>query len=235
MRHFSAECPQCFIDSQTCGSLLVGKSMNYFSGKCEDVASELKTIYGGKPFILKAPWSSSGKGLQICLEGELNSVASSWLSNVLKNQGGVVSDIFYPKQADFAMEFMLDAAGSCAFMGYSLFSADDRGRYLGNVIDRQDVLRSRLADLGLERSTGDYLSSYLCRYLSDTYGGVYHGIVGVDMLVAKDAGGLCIHPCLEMNFRCNMGVSALWVAERGVNNLSLTIDYLPLLKKIYNG
>ena len=54
--------------------------------------------------VLKAPWSSSGRGLMLC--GSPN--AQGWIKNTLKAQGSVVVEKLLQKVADFALEFWCD-------------------------------------------------------------------------------------------------------------------------------
>ena len=122
-------------------------------------------------------------------------------------------DRFYEdKVLDFAMEFYVNEDGSVDFLGYSVFHADTNGTYGYNYVESQEELLQRISPLptspkGEERLL-DRLIDYHKAHLSIVN---YSGPVGIDMLKTADGH---IHPCLEMNFRMNMGILALLLQEQ---------------------
>lgn len=77
-------------------------------------------VEGRSAVVLKAPLSGSGKGLNWC-KGVFTPHIRRWCAHVIRQQGGVVAEPVYQKQADFAMGFYSNGKGQVAFCSYSLF------------------------------------------------------------------------------------------------------------------
>ena len=153
--------------------------------------------------LLKAPWSSSGKGLMKAG----NEQWEAWAKRILKTQGSVVAERFLHKLSDFALEFWLDGKGGVEFRGLSLFYTNERGAYLGNWVAPEG---QKLA----------WLAQYIpLQYLQDIRKWWeerlkhfdYSGPVGIDMMLAQE--GIC--PCIEVNWRWTMGLVSCLAAEQG--------------------
>ena len=181
--------------------------------------------------IFKSPWSSSGRGVFVEKTSNLNlqtsnlkSQTSNRLQGFLSSQGGYVVDRFYEdKVLDFAMEFFVHEDRKVEFLGWSVFHASENGAYGYNYVESQEELVGRILDgvngldgvnwvdrlNGLDRLDGvdgqflGRLVRYHQEHLAKTE---YRGPVGIDMLKTADGR---VHPCLEINFRMNMGILAL--------------------------
>ena len=169
-----------------------------------------KTQRSDYPLILKALWSSSGRGNRI-IENE--EVRDERLSNW---KFPCVVDRFYDKVLDFAMEFMVHK-DHVEYLGLSVFKASKEGRYEYNYVASQDELRDMIIK-SAERTFGDdqnvvqdadldALKNRHLELLTKNLVGKYQGPVGIDMMVCK--GERYIHPCVELNLRMNMGILAL--------------------------
>lgn len=156
--------------------------------------------------LLKAPLSGSGKGLNWC-RGVFGTHLSNWCAHVLKQQGGVVGEPHYEKETDFAMQFWADASGRVSFRGYSLFYTNPGGAYEGSFLESDAAIEQRLSE---QVPTGhlSLLKRRLEEELSLRVGGTYTGYVGVDMMICRFPEGYRIHPCVEVNLRMNMGMTA---------------------------
>ena len=162
-------------------------------------------------WLVKAPWSSSGKG-QLRLSHPFYPKADEWMGGVLKRQGYLMLERHLDKVADFAMEFQA-VGGKVEFMGWSCFETGEHGEYLGNRVAPQEVLEAELRGF-LDSRWLLALKSCLPPALQEAFPG-YEGYLGVDMLVYRGEGGeMRLHPCVEINLRCNMGILALRLQER---------------------
>lgn len=166
----------------------------------------------GVEYVFKIPYSSSGKGLLwpkvLGRELLLRRVAAA-----LRQCGVVTAQKAYDKVLDLAMEFEIKD-GRVSFEGYSLFKTNSRGLYEGNL-----CLSDKLAE------------SYICKWipvqtlhmarsilLEMLPGMGYEGVLGVDMMVARNAADECfLVPLLEMNLRHTMGMVAGQVYRRFLN------------------
>jgi hypothetical protein len=166
--------------------------------------------------VLKAPLSGSGKGLNWC-KGVLTSHIGDWCKNTIRQQGGVVAEPVYDKSADFAMEFYADAEGRVRFAGYSLFRTTAGGSYESNLLVTDADIEDRLAGYVPLRVLHEVRKA-LEQELSVLTGGVYVGYLGVDMMICRsyDLFEYCLHPCVEINLRMNMGMASRIIHDRFV-------------------
>ena len=167
--------------------------------------------------VLKAPWSSSGRGVRFCDAPRLNEKGEmrneKWVVNILKSQGSIMAEPYYNKVKDFGMEFEADADGSIRYLGLSLFHTVN-GAYVGNILATENVKR-------------DMISRYIPVCLLDSIKQKmteqlrlpgYVGPFGIDMLIVKNSGDgnhnsqFFLHPCVEINLRRTMGHVALSIS-----------------------
>ena len=154
--------------------------------------------------VVKAPWSSSGRGVRFVEADNLQPNIWSWLRNILVRQGSVMVEPYYHKVKDFAMEFSADGKGHIRYEGLSLFHTAN-GAYVGNILATEQTKRdmlSRYVSLSLIDSICEAIIDYLD--LED-----YCGPFGIDMMVVRENDRLLLHPCVEINLRRTMGHVAL--------------------------
>lgn len=172
--------------------------------------SELEQIIGEGCWLVKAPWSSSGKGL-LALEGRLACKEEEWLRGMFRRQGYLMLEKKLDKVADFAMEFLADEQ-NVNFIGWSSFTTGMKGEYTGNYLGPQENIEKKLvAYLGVEKikAIRREVPRMLREVLPD-----YRGYLGVDMIVYQEKHGeYTIQPCIEINLRYNMGIVALFLTR----------------------
>ena len=212
-------CRQTFAEEQMDSNVLLGEEMTFVSD-FPTFSELLSAMIPGGAVILKAPWSSSGKG-NLVLSGADDS-SLRWARSVLEKQGGLCVDRFYDKRLDFAMEFCVHPDATSSFLGYSLFVADECGRYVGNMVADQHVIHDSIVASGVDSVLLDHLVRYHLQHLPQSLGADYEGVVGIDMMVAEVDGQTRLHPCIEINLRMNMGVVALHLANQHIVDLDLT-------------
>lgn len=162
-------------------------------------------------YIVKAPWSSSGKGL-LTLHGTVGNREREWLRGMFRKQGYLMLERKWDKVKDFAMEFHAGATG-IKFIGWSDFMIGKRGEYRGNYIGSQESIVQRLL-LYLDKR---FLLSLKAGMIEMLQGLIpsYRGYFGVDMMIWLDENGnYRLHPCVEINLRYNMGIVALCFSRR---------------------
>ena len=171
----------------------------------DDIDHVLKTW---KTIVLKAPWSSSGRGVRYVTAETLTPSVEGWIARTLEQQQGVLAEPYYNKVKDFGMEFMAHEDGSIEYLGLSLFHTLN-STYVGNLLasenEKQEIMQ-KYAPQSLLHQIVNVLTSAM----SEKVRGVYSGPFGIDMMVvAKDEQGFYIHPCVELNLRRTMGHVAL--------------------------
>ena len=158
--------------------------------------------------VVKAPWSSSGRGIRF-FNDSLNDSQARWVRNVIDHQGSVIVEPYYHKVKDFGMEFESDGRGCVRYLGLSLFLTKN-GAYKGNVLMSEEKKAEQLcryvpAELLLK------IQERVCCELGHLFKGRYEGPFGVDMMIVSqpDVNDLLLHPCVEINLRRTMGHVAL--------------------------
>ncbi len=162
--------------------------------------------------IFKQPWSTSGRGNFVADKFDENTARR--LNGFLRTQGGFLADVFYEKLLDFAMEFYIFSDGSARFIGYSLFQASINGKYGGNLVAGQEEIKERIIRVFGDADLLDDLRNAHQLLLSEMLGEKYTGFVGIDMMAVKKDGNVCCHPCVEINLRMNMGITAMAAYRR---------------------
>ncbi|MBR4041427.1 MAG: hypothetical protein IKJ09_03895 [Bacteroidaceae bacterium] len=207
--------------------------------------------------LLKAPLSGSGKGLRhLNFNDDDNKndnenyptsrrstsaltltfkKIESWCDALIRRHGYLTAEPYYDKVQDFAMEFIV-ADGQCHFIGYSLFTTDDHGRYDSNLL---------LSDTDIEARLSEYIPHSVLhdvRHFVETHSDLiipaewdtsrFPITFGIDMMIVNDRGQQStvdgqhpirpdgnsqfriqnsefkLHPCVEINLRTNMGIIA---------------------------
>ncbi len=192
------------------GERLLGEEMHFISE--ELTHSPLLTPHSS--LIIKSPWSSSGRGIFVT-KPPLSQADIARCNKMLSSQGGFLVDRFYDKVLDFAMEFEVKDDGTVDFLGYSVFEAAEDGKYGGNVVASQEelgkLLEDKFSELRVRSEELGVVIAFHKKALAEHMGGRYTGIVGIDMLIDRNG---CLHPCVEINVRMNMGVVAMRLYER---------------------
>lgn len=181
------------------------------------------------PFVLKTPYSSSGRGLLWAMKRELGTSDKNWINGALQKQGTISIEQGLENAQDFALEFYSDGEGTVRYEGLSVFSTEERGAYSGNVLEDQSTMRARIT-----RFTGEEIferiRAAVTQVLQEVYGSIYTGYLGVDMLVFRQADGtFAIHPAVEINMRYTMGMVALnlyrkWITPGSQGHFYVTFD-----------
>ena len=181
--------------------------------RSEQEVSALYEQYGR--MVLKAPWSSSGRGVRFVEPAHDDPMKTHnderWLRNVLSQQGSIMVEPIYNKVKDFGMEFMANGVGDISYKGLSLFHTVN-GAYVGNILATEPAKQEMISHY----ISIDLLEDIKQRIMSSDVLNGYQGPFGVDMMVVKrEEGewrreeGFLLHPCVEINLRRTMGHAAL--------------------------
>ena len=101
--------------------------------ECRTLA-EIRLLSEKRDIVVKAPWSSSGKGVLFIPKGQMTGKEEEVLSGFLHKQGYVMVEKRLNRVLDFAMEFEMDRLFHLNFLGYSVFQTSRRGEYEGNRV-----------------------------------------------------------------------------------------------------
>lgn len=179
--------------------------------------------------VIKAPWSSSGRGVHFVSADEFREGSDypsfeRWVGNIIYRQGGVTVEPYYNKVMDFGMEFeMVD--GKVLYRGLSLFDTI-KNAYSGNVLCPEDKKVEMMARyVSPERLL--QIRQHVIDVMEPALKGIYSGPFGVDMMIyakeqnlpASDGASsdvqddFGVNECIEVNLRRTMGHVAIDLAD----------------------
>lgn len=159
-------------------------------------------------WVLKSPWSCSGRGVRYVLRNSITSQLQGWVANTIKQQGYIMVEPFYTKILDLAAEFYSDGKGRVCFLGLSLFETKN-GAYTGNIIAPENRKREVISNY-ISLNVLDEAIANIVSLTTKQIGCTYRGHFGIDMMVVADKDwGFSLHPCVELNLRRTMGYMAL--------------------------
>lgn len=185
-----------------------------------------KLLHQGNKLMLKAPWSSSGRGVVAVESRNMPANIQRWAENILHKQGGLMIEPLYNRVCDFAMEFFIENDNTVRYAGLSLFKTSGT-QYTGNVIASEEV-KQRLLKQWISADELHKVRTSLQLLISKHLSDCYKGPLGVDMMIVEniihtpslphknrpDATSYALHPCVEVNLRCTMGHVALALSKR---------------------
>lgn len=166
------------------------------------------------PYVLKMPYSCSGRGLYWLANEYIDKLATQWINGAIRKQGSISIERALNKICDFAMEFESDGTGNIQYVGLSVFNTMKKGAFSGNLLGPQQVLVKQLTryiPVKQLRSLQNEIEQLLSRQL----GTKYKGHFGIDMLIYQNNDqSYAIHPFIELNLRYTMGLVALQLSKR---------------------
>ncbi len=167
---------------------------------------------GYTDLLIKRAYTSSGRGLLPlslpCSEAEQEKL----LKQVERWEGLSLEPKLKPLE-DWAVEYYIDEGGEVSFVALSKFRTNSFGAYQGNVLKAQSELYVELYSL-----LGEDLPKLIdCHraFFKECLKGAYEGYIGVDLFLYQSEDGILkLHPCIEINLRCTMGLLAHLLYER---------------------
>ncbi len=153
--------------------------------------------------VIKTPWSSSGRGLQVLRKNYLNQSIIQWINGSLSEQGYLMVEPLLDKVADFSLQYHINNKGDIQFLGNAYFTTNSNGQYAGNLLgETPAIIRENISAEKME-----VLEKQVAIALDNAdFTNNYTGFLGVDCLLFNDHDSLKIHPCVEINLRYNMGI-----------------------------
>ncbi len=159
--------------------------------------------------MVKAPWSSSGRGLQPVTKKPVHPKVWEKLQGMINEQGYVIVEPFLDKKFDMAFQFEM-ASGNIQYLGISNFIADKKGQYQGNYLNGLTENADPVLTIFAEKCKTGLVNPLIDILKKSKLARLYEGTFGVDTLIYADENQeLRINPCLEINVRQNMGLLSL--------------------------
>jgi hypothetical protein len=176
---------------------------------CSSV-SEVEALLGERgSIVLKAPFSSSGRGIQMLRKKHLNSSLKAWIGSILEKQSFLMAEHLHEKLCDFSFHFKVLSGKTPEFLGTVFFNTNSNGQFNGCYIwQHPNTEYNEIVDHAITLG----LIENLKQALIAEYAG-YSGFIGVDAMLIKQDLGIRIHPCVEINPRHTMGLLTLKLRE----------------------
>ena len=169
----------------------------------EEIQNWLKN---NRKAILKMPWSSSGRGIHIINDESGKNINYDWIKGAIKQQGFITAEPLHNKVFDFSFQLNIKRSGEIECLGYSYFINDSKGHFMGGNINwphKKDSISDFLNNQTLEEATKLLIKAIKCINPHE----LYEGPIGIDAIVyIDDRGKYKIHPCVDINWRYNMGL-----------------------------
>lgn len=184
--------------------------------------------------VVKAPWSSSGRGVRYVSADEFRQDGDypsfdRWVGNIIYRQGGVTVEPYYNKVKDFGMEFEM-RDGQVVYRGLSLFDTI-KNAYSGNILcSEQDKLQMLSPYVSEQQLIA--IRQRIIEVMQPVLKDCYSGPFGVDMMIYAKGDAIVsgleadkesdkeskvadygVNACVEVNLRRTMGHVALDLAD----------------------
>jgi len=161
------------------------------------------------PYIIKTPYSSSGRGVYEVIDRCLQEKDKQWILGALRKQEIVSIEPLLDKKIDFAMEYTIGENGKISFEGLSLFDTTSSGAYIGNRLTSQKNIEEYISK-SISVPLLHKVEEATVEILQEVYSKDYTGNIGVDMMIYTDKkGNSTIQPCVEINMRNTMGMLSI--------------------------
>ena len=169
----------------------------------EDLAGFIEE-YG--TVMVKAPWSSSGKGLRRLYRGRVTDNDWGRCRRVMEKQGSLIVEQLQNPVLNVGIQMRMKQ-GKAELENYSIFETC-RCAYKDNLLVSDDFVRRQCARY-LPEGLLDEVCASIAEYLEQSEFSQYSGYLGVDTYVLRtDFGSYMLRPCVEINLRMTMGIVA---------------------------
>jgi hypothetical protein len=174
---------------------------------CTSVSEIENLISLWKQIVIKAPWSSSGRGLQVLRQSCLNQSIVQWINGTLDIQGYVMVEPLLDKKHDFSLQYKIDNKGEIDFIGNGFFLTNSNGQYDCNILGGMpNEIKALIPDSTMSELVDGIKNALIMSGISQHY----CGYLGIDCMLFLDRDGeMKIQACVEINLRYNMGTLAL--------------------------
>ncbi len=175
-----------------------------------DTDNLTKALESKETAVVKAPWSSSGRGINFFNASHRNDSIRR-LAGTIRKQGSVMVEDFAENRYDFAMLFMCQG-GKTVYEGLSIFATNPlTGQYQGNVVARQEQLSQMLSEKLSEDWTSELITA-LESVIDEIIASEYEGPIGIDLFMTEQNELKMVH-VVETNLRWTMGFLAKSLAK----------------------
>ncbi len=182
----------------------------------EEVIEFVRDFSKDGDVLLKAPWSSAGRGHLRLIDGEWSEISKSWLDKILAQQGGVVVEPWLDRVLDFSAQYEV-TKDSVKLIGMTRVINDAAGRYLGTMVHHKWTigLDSKLTEfLFRNEKVMQLYKVEMPKRIKEMVSDDFSGNFGVDAMVFLHNGEYRLRKVVEVNPRVTMGKAALELYQK---------------------
>lgn len=196
---------------------LLDEAVGRFCQSKDEVLESVIEFASDGDVLLKAPWSSAGRGHLRLPAGEWSEASISWLDKILAQQCGVVVEPWLDKVLDFSAQYEVTKNG-VRLVGMTRVINDPAGRYLGTFVHHKwtSGLDPELTEFLFRES--DVMKLYkteMPKLLESLLDGRFCGNFGVDAMVYRTSKReFKLRKIVEVNPRMTMGRVALEMLKK---------------------
>lgn len=186
-------------------------SEDYLPQSCTSIAEVEQLMQKWKNLVVKAPWSSSGRGMIVLGKSDFHPTYKKWINGVIKSQSYAMVEPLLNKVCDLSFHFEIKENKEIKYLGQASFSTTEGGQYIGNNVQPLPLnLSDEIYDFLNSDNLAEIRNGLQTALLNSEIYKSYTGVLGIDVLLYRTASGqLKYQPCLEINLRQNMGTVAL--------------------------
>ncbi len=200
--------------------LITDNKLDFISGIedtpiiCYSLADVQENMNRYEKIIVKAPWSSSGRGILIILGKKLSIPDSQWISGILKSQKYIMLEELRDKIFDISFHYHISQSTGVNYIGNASFTTDNKGAYIGNNLQAVPANIDYEIKEFLTKDKIEIISNLLEKALNKSpLADKYYGYLGIDAYIYRTKEGLKVFPCVEINLRYNMGTLNLKIRD----------------------
>ena len=197
----------------------IGKWCPDYSSVKDAVFKRGGSVDTGDSTLLKAPYSSAGRGHKKVSTEEWDERIENWVKRVIREQGGVVAEPWLERVLDFSAQYEINPEGDVKLVGMTRVLNDPAGRYLGTFVHSKwtsglDVDLNEFLFRN-ERVMELYKTKMPAALKELLDGEGFVGNLSVDAMVHRDRNGdLQLRKVVEVNARMTMGRVALELLKK---------------------
>ena len=185
----------------------LGENVGKWCVSLDDVRIIVEEFSLGGDVLLKAPWSSAGRGHLKLINGEWPDAATAWAEKVLGQQEGLVVEPWLDRELDFSAQYEFSKEG-VKLVGMTRVINDAAGRYMGTYVHHKwtNGLDPKLTEfLFREAKVMQVYKVEIPKMLESIVKDDFRGNIGVDAMVYKIGGEWKLRKVVEVNPRVTMG------------------------------
>lgn len=178
------------------------------------------------PKVLKTCFGLSGRG-HLHLPAPLEKI-ENFAMHEFNAHRPLIGEPWVARKLDFSTQWVISKHDGIAYVGATVLQNDAQGRYLGNLVGKEETIFGAYLDHLHAHRKIVYPTLERMQKMG------FFGNVGIDAMIW---GNDVLHPIVEINARKTMGWISLQIAKRLFPNQTITVSYLstsrrsPLLPK----